>query len=116
MMRTGMLVVTLIVLSAVVSGCVTYSAGVAPATKPLGPDEYDMIGSAEGTSWGVNVLFIPFCQANTADALQEALKDRAADALITVSVDNRAYYFPLVYLQRIKVEGMAVKEPVRVKQ
>ncbi len=102
------------ILACLLSGCVTYSAGIAPSTKPLDPDEYTVLANVEGSSWGVNILGIPIKQASTADALSEAIK--GADALIQVSVDNRDYYLALVWLQRIRVQGMSVKESVRVKK
>lgn len=113
-MRRLALFVLFVALACVVSGCVTYSGGVAASTKPLGPDEYTVQSGTSGTSWGITVLGIPFKQASTAAAVSDAL--RGADALIQVTVDNRTYNLPLVFLQRIKVEGMVVKEPVRVKK
>ena len=113
-MRKLALLVAVVALACVVSGCVTYSAGVAPSTKPLGPDEYTVQSGTSGTSWGINVLGIPFKQASTADAVSDAL--HGADALIQVTVDNRTYNLPFVYLQRVTVEGIIVKEPVRVKK
>jgi len=62
-----------------------------------------------GTSWGFNLLGIPFSQARTASALEDALDNGGGDALIQVTVDNRDYYLLVMFLQRIKVEGRAVK-------
>lgn len=39
-MRKLALLAVFVALACVVSGCVTYSGGVAASTKPLGPDEY----------------------------------------------------------------------------
>jgi hypothetical protein len=41
--------------------------------------------------------------------MDEALRQRAADALIQVTTDNRGTHLLILYLNRIKVEGMAVK-------
>jgi len=114
-MRQAMVVLALAAIACVLSGCITHSGGIAAATKPLNPDEITVRARASGVSWGVNVLGIPFKQASTADALNEAITTGGADALIQVSVDNRDYFLLLVNLQRIMVEGMSVKEPVRVK-
>jgi len=96
-------------LLAAASGCVTFSAGTAPSTRPLAPDGYTVTSKTEGTSWGVNILGIPLCQANTAEAVAEAKKEIAADALIEVTTDNRFICLFLVNLQRVKVEALGVK-------
>jgi len=114
-MRQSMLVFALAAIACVLSGCITHSGGIAAATKPLNPDDISVHARASGTSWGINVLGIPFKQASTSEALNEAITTGGADALVQVSVDNRDYFLVLVNLQRILVEGISVKEPVRVK-
>ena len=92
----------------VATGCVTYSGGVAASTRPLGdPSSYAVTGRGEGTSWGVNILGIPFTQADTEKAVNEA--KGGADALIEVAVTNRSYFLWLLFLQRIKVSGLRVR-------
>jgi uncharacterized protein YceK len=92
------------------SGCVTSSAGIAPSTRPLTPDGYTVMNGSSGTSWGFSLLgILPLKQANTADALDEALRDRGADALVQVTVDNRSCFLLLLTFQRIKVEGLAAR-------
>jgi len=105
------LAATVLMLSvAVLAGCATSSAGIAPSTRPLAPDEYTVMNSSSGTSWGVSVLgFLPLKQANTAAALDEALCERGADALVQATVDNRTCCLIIVTLHRIKVEGLAVR-------
>lgn len=115
-MRRIMLVVVVLALGVVLSGCVTWSGGIASATKPLAVYDYTVLGKQSGTSWGVTILGIPFCQASTAEALDEALKYGAADALIQVTVDNRWIWIVVGDLWRIKVEGLAVKEPVKTRK
>ena len=100
-----------LVLACALSGCVTYSAGVAPSTRPVSPDGYTVINSTTGTSWGMDLLmFIPLMQASTSEALDDALHNRGADTLVQVCVDNRSVHLLLFDLQRIKIEGLAVKQ------
>ncbi len=109
MARSCMLALAVMMIC-VASGCMTLSAGVAPSTRPLEQDKYTVLNASSGTSWGILFLsFIPLKQANTAAALDEALRDRGADALVQVCVDNRQYWLLLFSLQRIKVEGLAVR-------
>ena len=91
------------------SGCVTYSAGVASSTRPLTPGEYTVLNTTQGTSWGINFLGLPLKQSRTSAALAEAIKDSGGDSLIQVAVDNRSYGLLILYLQRVKVEGLGVR-------
>ena len=92
------------------TGCITQSAGVAPSTMPLAADGYDRMEKADGVSWGVNILgLLALKQARTSSALDRAIRKGGGDALVEVSVDNRAYFLILLNLQRIRVEGRGVK-------
>ena len=92
------------------SGCMTLSGGIAPSTKPLDPAGYAHLKPASGTSWGFQLFgFIPLAEAATSEALDEALQDGGGDALVQVCVDNRRYWLILFTMQRIKVEGLAVR-------
>ncbi len=108
-MRRAVLLCAVCVLPCLAAGCVTHSAGIAPATRPLAPGGFVTMNQASGTSWGFNLLGIPFSQARTASALEDALQDGGGDALIQVTVDNSDYYLLIMYLQRVKVEGRAVR-------
>jgi hypothetical protein len=103
------LCVVLCVLVMGVSGCVTHSGGVASSSRPLEPDSYNPSHRVSGTSWGVHLFgFIPLTQPSTADALNEALS--GSDGLIQITTDTaRSYHLLLVVLERIKVEGTAVR-------
>lgn len=103
-------VMVVVALACVLSGCITTSAGVAPCSRPLDADRYTVLGASSGTSWGVELFgILPVAQARTADALDDALRSRGADALVQVTTDNRMYYLLILTMQRIKVEGLGVK-------
>ena len=97
------------------AGCSTFSGGVAPSNVPVDPASYSLGRHVSGTSWGVNVLwFIPVSFASTQDALESALRGGNGQPIVQVTADTRKYYWvPLVYLERIKVEGIATKPVTR---
>ena len=91
-------------------GCTTNSGGVAPSTKPLDAGTYTLGARVSGTSWGVYIFgFIPVAFPETSEALDLALRESNGRPLVQVTTDTRHYYWPwpIVYLERIKVEGTA---------
>jgi len=108
-MRGFMLAMMVLAVGLAASGCVTHSAGVAPSTGPIAPGSYDAVGLTSGTSWGWSLLFLPLSQAETKAAVEDALRERGGDELINVTVDNTDVYLALFYLQRVRVQGMAVR-------
>lgn len=105
-----------LVLGLAAAGCSTYSGGVSPSNVPLAPNSYSPGRHVSGTSWGVYILWlIPVSFANTQDALDSALGGSNGRPIVQVTADTRKYYWvPLVYLERIKVEGVATT-PVAAK-
>ncbi len=97
-------------------GCSTYSGGVAPSNVPVDPASYSLGRHVSGTSWGVCILWIiPVSFASTQDALESALRGSNGRPIVQVTADTRKYYWvPLIYLERIKVEGIATN-PVAAK-
>ena len=108
-MRGLVLATVVLAVGLAASGCVTHSAGVAPSTGPIAPGSYDAVGLTSGTSWGVHLVFLPLSLADTKAAVDDALRERGGDELINVTVDNTDYYLALFYLQRVRVQGMAVR-------
>ena len=93
------------------AGCSTFSGGVAPSNVPLDPDSYTRTGRVSGTSWGVYILWlIPVAFPSTQEALDSALRGGNGRPIVQVTADTRKYYrVPLMYLERIKVEGVATQ-------
>jgi len=110
-MKKAVVVSVIALLALAVTGCSTYSGGVAPSNVPLEPNSYTTGGRVTGTSWGVNILwFIPVSFCSTPDALDSALRQSSGRPLIQVTADTRKYYWvPLIFLERIKVEGISVR-------
>ena len=107
--------VTMVLLAALVgvaSGCMTSSGGIAPSNRPLEPNSYALLDRVSGTSWGVSVLWLfPVSQASTSEALEKALAQKNADAIVQITVDNSKFFviLGLAYIEWTKVEGIAVK-------
>ncbi len=108
-MRGLVLAIVVLAVGLVASGCVTHSAGIAPSTGPLTQGSYDALGRTSGTSWGFSLLMLPLSQANTRDAVKDAVNKEEAHELINVTVDNKDYYLGVIFLQRVTVEGIAVR-------
>ena len=107
-MVRSLLMLAIVIVALVATGCVTHSGGVAAATRPLGdPSKYAVTGRTVGTSWGITLFGIPLSQADTEDALNDA--KGGADALIEVAVTNRDYFLGVLMLQRIRVAGYTVR-------
>ena len=94
-----------------VSGC-SYSIGPTSATTPLAsPSDYTVIGNTKGSSTSFSFLFIPI-GTNTPlrNALQSALKQKQADALIDVEADHFAFNFLFIFgIYTTEVRGKAIK-------
>lgn len=104
--------VFLTLLAIILSGC-SSAISVVPSTAPLSQDKgYTVITSnVTGRSWAWSILFLGFgSDTPTYDALQSALKENNADALIDVAVTYRV--FNLLYLlgfYETEISGKAIK-------
>lgn len=93
------------------AGCLHAPGGVAASNIPLAPDGYSVIGKASGTDCLWSLLgILPVTSGNkTSNALEEALSDRNADALIQVTADAFTQHFLIVARTCTEVEGIAVR-------
>lgn len=99
----------LVAVALVLPGCFTYAGGIAPSNKPLS-ENYSVMEKVSGTSWGVNLFgILTVKMADTSKALAEAESSIPSDGLIRVTVNNTGYYFLILNLQRIEVQGVAVQ-------
>ncbi|MFO7897741.1 MAG: hypothetical protein R6V58_01625 [Planctomycetota bacterium] len=108
-MKRWLLLSALGVIAVSAVGCRTYSGGVAPSSVPLEQGTYTPGRSVAGASWGVHLLYmIPVTAPSTSEALEEAVRANGGRPIIQVTADTRRYYWvPLVFLERIQVEGYA---------
>lgn len=111
------LAVSLMVAAAILPGCMSSSAGLAPSTMPLkSSDDYTVLSQEDvsGSSWGVNLLgILPLSEMSTAKSRDRAIRAAGADALIDVTTNNYMYMIPAgpfpIYLYRIQVAGKPIK-------
>jgi hypothetical protein len=96
---------------ALLSGCLTYPATIAPASTPITPGKYTIIGPAEGSAFGLSILgMIPvmgFRQAG--EAVDDALRRSGGDALINIAADVQILHLLIVTLHWTSLEATAVK-------
>jgi hypothetical protein len=92
-------------------GC-TAPVGLAPATEPLAPGGYTVIGpEVSARKMGFQILFLPFTPSNPAGkARDEAIADAQADALINVAVDATQFNLIVVHFIWTTVYGTPVKK------
>ena len=109
-MRKLVLLIVLVTLACAATGCLTQGSAIAASSRPLNPDSYTVLGSRGRSATWTFVLFgIPFTQASTATALDEAVAMGGGDALVQVTADNRYYFLGPVFLIRNEVQGLGVK-------
>lgn len=100
-----------VVLAGTLAGC-TVPVGLSPATEPLAPGSYTVIGpEVSARKMGFQILFLPFTPSNPAGkARDEAIRDAGADALVNVAVDLTQFNLILVHFVWTTVYGTPVKK------
>ncbi len=111
LLKFGILILSVVLLASLLTGCIISPAGVAPSTAPItADDKVTKLGPASGSAWGFMVFgLLPLSEAWTYKAVDRAVKSKDADALINVTLDNQVCLFPIVHIYRTKVQGEAVK-------
>lgn len=94
------------------SACVSrHPAGIASASAPVTPT-YTVLGPAEESDCGIWFLIIPLGGKDpTHEILDRLVREKGADALIGVTVEERVWAFPLPLFGShcTVVRGIAVK-------
>ncbi|MFG0320127.1 MAG: hypothetical protein ACF8XB_22840 [Planctomycetota bacterium JB042] len=99
-------------LFAALGGCAHISGGVSPASRPLAPGSYEVLGPVRGQDCVYYILgLIPVMNGNeTHVALKDALrKEPGADALIEVTSDTYWQHWIVVSRVCTQVQGTAVR-------
>lgn len=103
---------SLLLSSPLLASCVArHPSGIAPSSTPVSAT-YTVLGPAEQSDCGVWILFIPIGGKDPAHEIIAALvREKGADALIGVTVEERVWSFPLPLFgsRCIVVKGTAVK-------
>ncbi|MBU0478312.1 hypothetical protein KKC91_07065 [bacterium] len=93
------------------AGCACVPGGISASSTPLNNKPYHTLGYTSATDSRFLILgFIPVTGSNsTRDALNEAIKDAGADALIDVTVEAYGQWFILFSRVVTKVEGIGIR-------
>jgi hypothetical protein len=93
------------------SACVYYPGGIAPSNIPLDGKSYRVVGETASTDSAIRLFgFIPVSGSNTTrEALDAAIRMRAADALIDITVEYYVQYWLLFTRHVTAVRGLAIK-------
>lgn len=105
-MKRFALLVVVLAMAGILSGCLTISGGAAPSTKPVEPGDYTSVGRTSGDSWGFSLLhIIPIKLPNTQSAIEEAQRNAGSDLLTDVTVDTQMFFLCCLTIERYKVRG-----------
>jgi hypothetical protein len=86
-----------------------HPAGIAPSTAPVSPT-YTVLGPTEESDCAAWLLILPLGgKASTHTIIERLVKDKGADALIGVTVEERVTSFLLFGNDCTVVKGTAVK-------
>ena len=107
----SIMVLTMVLMFVVMSGCAHMPGGIASSTTPIGNREYRVVGTARGTDSYILLFgFIPIKGSNSVrGAINAAKRQHAADALIEVTVDTYSQFWLILTRQVIMVEGLAIR-------
>jgi len=93
-----------------VSGCAHVPGGIAASTHPI-EGSYRVLGPTHASSHAVYLLgFIPLNGSSSLkEARDEAIRKKAADALIAVTAESYTQYWILFRKETIVVDGIAIR-------
>jgi len=95
-------------LPCLLTGCRGQPAGLASSTVPVDPARCTVLGDAEGSAWGMVVLFVPFFTRQAPLARDRAIESvPGAAGLMDVSLSYKIYPLILVTLTKTTVRGKA---------
>ncbi len=106
-MRTSLLLLCLVMMA----GCIRSPIAMMPSSKPLSQGNYTELGPVEETDclWYLFGVFPISSGNNFQDALNDATRQRNADALVQVTAETYYQNFLVVARYCTIVQGIAVK-------
>ncbi len=104
------LILIVLLLLFFVSGCAHVPGGIAASTHPI-EGSYRVLGPTHASSHAVYLLgFIPLSGSSSLkEARDEAIRRKAADALIAVTAESYSQYWILFRKETIVVDGIAIR-------
>lgn len=103
-------ILIVLLLLGLAAGCAHVPGGIAASTHPIeGP--YRVLGPAHASSHAVYLFgFIPLNGSSSLkEARDEAMRSKAADALIAVTAESYTQYWILFRKETIVVDGIAIR-------
>jgi hypothetical protein len=96
---------------ALLSGCINSPGGIAPSNIPLGGREYRVVGPVATSSSSIRLFMIlPVSSPNSIRAAMDAaMRQRSADALIDITVERYTQYWFLFSRHVTSVRGTAIQ-------
>ena len=97
--------------AAILSGCAHMPGGISDSTTPINGRPYVELGKVVGKDSQISLLgLFPISGSNDIqDAIDDAKKEKKADALIDVTVESYGQYWILWSTWTTKVSGKAIK-------
>lgn len=109
-MKKSLLIIFVVLLTVLAAGCMHAPAGLAASSKPLNPDDYEMLGHAEGSSSYMSVFgALPLGAPDYDAAIKDAIsKVPGGTALINVRAYQSYTYVLFVAFHKLTVIGDVV--------
>lgn len=101
----------LVLVIALLSGCINVPGGIAPSNIPLDGRDYHAVGPVATSSSCIRLFgVLPVSSPNTIRAaLDSAIRQRSADALIDITVERYTQYWILFTRHVTSVRGTAIQ-------
>jgi hypothetical protein len=109
--RTVARVLLPVIAISLLSACVYMPGGIAPSNIPLDGKSYRVVGETASTDSAIRLFgILPVSGSNTTrEALDAAIRRKAADALIDITVEYYAQYWIVFTRHVTAVRGLAIQ-------
>jgi hypothetical protein len=93
------------------SGCMSYTGGVAPSNVPLEGKTYSKLGKSQGAdnTWYLFGVLPLGTSASTEVALNRAIRKKDGDAMINITSDGYNYNYIVLGRHKTVVRGTVIK-------
>ncbi len=108
--RVARILVSVFIVS-LLSGCINAPGGIAPSNIPLDGIDYRSVGQVASSDSCIRLFgFLPVSGSNTIrQAMDAAIRQRSADALIDITVESYVQYWILFTRHVTSVRGTAIQ-------
>jgi hypothetical protein len=118
-MKKILMLISVCVLISTLSGCMSYTGGVAPSNVPLEGKSYNKLGKSQGAdnTWYLFGVIPLGTSASSEVALNRAISKKSGDAMINITSDGYNYNYIVLGRHKTVVRGTVIKfnEPSGIK-